>query len=43
MRTVGVPVTDQGAALDFYVGTLGSEKWLDADRDGDGLEIVEQA
>ncbi|MFY9928581.1 MAG: hypothetical protein WAK82_11310 [Streptosporangiaceae bacterium] len=47
MRTVGVPVTDQGAALDFYVGTLGFEKRLDADlgggRDGDGLEIMEQA
>jgi catechol 2,3-dioxygenase-like lactoylglutathione lyase family enzyme len=30
MRTVGVPVTDQERALDFYVGTLGLEKRVDA-------------
>ncbi|WP_336215124.1 VOC family protein [Nonomuraea sp. LPB2021202275-12-8] len=30
IRTVGVPVTDQDRALDFYVGTLGMEKRLDA-------------
>jgi lactoylglutathione lyase len=30
IRTVGVPVTDQDAALEFYVGTLGFEKRLDA-------------
>jgi lactoylglutathione lyase len=27
--TVGVPVTDQDRALDFYVGTLGLEKRMD--------------
>jgi len=30
VRTIGVPVTDQDRALDFYVGTLGLEKRLDA-------------
>ena len=30
VRTVGVTVRDQDAALDFYVGTLGFEKRLDA-------------
>ncbi len=30
IRTVGVPVTDQERALEFYVGTLGLEKRLDA-------------
>ena len=30
IRTVGVPVTDQDAAVEFYVGTLGLEKRLDA-------------
>ncbi|WP_067815761.1 VOC family protein [Actinomadura kijaniata] len=30
IRTVGVPVTDQDRALDFYVGVLGLEKRLDA-------------
>src|ERR1035437_4637631 len=34
VRTVGVPVTDQDRALDFYVGTLGLEKRLDADMGG---------
>ena len=29
VRTIGVPVTDQGRALAFYVGTLGFEKRLD--------------
>jgi catechol 2,3-dioxygenase-like lactoylglutathione lyase family enzyme len=29
VRTVGVPVTDQDQALDFYVGTLGLEKRAD--------------
>lgn len=29
MRTVGIPVTDQDRALDFYVGTLGLDKRLD--------------
>jgi lactoylglutathione lyase len=26
VRTVGIPVTDQDRALEFYVGTLGLEK-----------------
>ena len=30
MRTVGVPVTDQDRALDFYVGRLGLDKRVDA-------------
>lgn len=30
VRTVGVPVTDQDRALEFYVDTLGFEKHLDA-------------
>jgi lactoylglutathione lyase len=30
VRTVGIPVTDQDRAVDFYVGTLGMEKRLDA-------------
>ncbi|MEV6031575.1 VOC family protein [Nonomuraea sp. NPDC052116] len=30
VRTVGVPVTDQDRAVEFYVGTLGLEKRLDA-------------
>jgi len=35
MRTVAVPVTDQDRALDFYVGTLGFEKRMDATFGGD--------
>jgi lactoylglutathione lyase len=30
VRTVGIPVTDQDRALEFYVATLGLEKRLDA-------------
>ncbi|HEY2947045.1 MAG TPA: VOC family protein [Micromonosporaceae bacterium] len=30
IRTVGVPVTDQDRAVEFYVGVLGLEKRLDA-------------
>jgi lactoylglutathione lyase len=30
IRTVGIPVRDQDRALDFYVGTLGLEKRMDA-------------
>lgn len=30
IRTIGVPVTDQDRAVDFYVDTLGFEKRLDA-------------
>lgn len=31
VRTVGISVSDQDAALGFYVGTLGFEKRLDAE------------
>lgn len=30
VRTVGIPVSDQGRALEFYSGRLGFEKRLDA-------------
>jgi lactoylglutathione lyase len=30
VRTIGVPVTDQDRALDFYLNTLGFEKRMDA-------------
>ena len=30
VRTIGVTVSDQDRALDFYVGTLGFEKRMDA-------------
>jgi len=30
VRTIAVPVTDQDAAADFYVGVLGFERRLDA-------------
>ena len=33
IRTVGVPVTDQDRAIDFFVGTLGFEKAMDAPLD----------
>jgi len=42
MRTVGVPVTDQDRAIDFYVGTLGFEKRLDVDMGG-GRRWIEVA
>jgi catechol 2,3-dioxygenase-like lactoylglutathione lyase family enzyme len=34
VRTVGIPVTDQDQALEFYVGTLGFEKRLEAPMGG---------
>jgi predicted enzyme related to lactoylglutathione lyase len=40
--TVGVPVTDQDRALEFYLGALGFEKRLDAPY-GDGLRWIEVA
>jgi len=40
--TVIVPVSDQDAALDFYVGTLGFEKRLDG-AFGDGGRWIEVA
>jgi lactoylglutathione lyase len=42
VRTVGVPVTDQDRALEFYVGTLGLEKRLDVDMGG-GKRWIEVA
>ncbi len=40
--TIGVPVTDQDRALEFYVGMLGFEKRLDAPY-GEGERWVEVA
>src|SRR2546430_1981454 len=42
VHTVGVPVTDQDQAIDFYVGTLGFDKRLDADMGG-GRRWIEVA
>jgi catechol 2,3-dioxygenase-like lactoylglutathione lyase family enzyme len=39
VRTVGVPVTDQDRALEFYVGKLGFETRLDASFGGGGRWI----
>ena len=43
LRTVGVPVTDQDRSLDFYVGTLGMNKQLDAPLDELGARWIEVA
>jgi catechol 2,3-dioxygenase-like lactoylglutathione lyase family enzyme len=41
VRTVGVPVSDQEKALNFYVGTLGFEKRLDLPfGDGRWIEVA---
>jgi len=43
VRTVGVPVTDQDRALEFYLGKLGFEKRLDApleEFDGRWIEVA---
>jgi catechol 2,3-dioxygenase-like lactoylglutathione lyase family enzyme len=42
VHTVGVPVSDQDRAIDFYVGTLGFAKRLDADMGG-GRSWIEVA
>jgi predicted enzyme related to lactoylglutathione lyase len=42
VRTVGVPVTDQDRALEFYLDTLGFEKRLDAPI-GEGMRWIEVA
>jgi catechol 2,3-dioxygenase-like lactoylglutathione lyase family enzyme len=42
VRTVGVPVTDQDRALEFYVGRLGFETLLDVPI-GDGRRWIEVA
>jgi catechol 2,3-dioxygenase-like lactoylglutathione lyase family enzyme len=39
VRTVGVPVTDQEQALNFYVGTLGLDKRVDVPLGGGGRWI----
>jgi catechol 2,3-dioxygenase-like lactoylglutathione lyase family enzyme len=38
--TVGIPVTDQDRAIEFYVGTLGFEKRLDVPMPGGGRWIM---
>jgi lactoylglutathione lyase len=42
VRTIGVPVTDQDRALEFYTGVLGFEKRMDASF-GDGRRWIEVA
>jgi catechol 2,3-dioxygenase-like lactoylglutathione lyase family enzyme len=40
VTTVGIPVTDQDRAVEFYVGVLGLEKRLDVPTPGGGRWIV---
>ena len=40
VATVGVPVSDQDRAIEFYVGTLGLQKRLDAPTPGGGRWIM---
>jgi len=42
IRTVGVPVTDQDRAVEFYLGKLGLDKRLDAPMGG-GKRWIEVA
>lgn|GEM_PF-3010590 len=42
VRTVGIPVTDQDRALEFYTGRLGFEKRMDAPM-GEGMRWIEVA
>jgi lactoylglutathione lyase len=42
VRTIGVPVSDQDRAIDFYVGTLGFSKRLDVNMGG-GRRWIEVA
>jgi lactoylglutathione lyase len=42
VHTIGIPVSDQDRALDFYVGTLGFDKRMDADMGG-GRRWIEVA
>src|SRR5262249_4624550 len=39
IRTIGIPVSDQSRALEFYVGTLGLEARLDVTSGGGGRWI----
>ncbi len=41
IRTVGVPVTDQDQAVEFYVGVLGFDKRLDVALEGLGGRWIE--
>jgi lactoylglutathione lyase len=43
VRTIGVPVSDQDRALEFYVQELGFEKRLDAPLDEFGARWIEVA
>ncbi|WP_433323032.1 VOC family protein [Spirillospora sp. CA-294931] len=43
VRTIAVPVTDQDRAVEFYVGTLGLEKRLDAPMEQLGGRWIEVA
>jgi catechol 2,3-dioxygenase-like lactoylglutathione lyase family enzyme len=43
IRTVGVPVTDQDRAVEFYVGVLGLEKRLDVPAEQLGGRWIEVA
>jgi catechol 2,3-dioxygenase-like lactoylglutathione lyase family enzyme len=43
IRTVGVPVTDQDRAVEFYVGTLGLDKRLDTPVEQFGGRWIEVA
>ncbi|WP_188191235.1 VOC family protein [Nonomuraea sp. SYSU D8015] len=43
IRTVGVPVTDQDRAVDFYVNALGLEKRMDAPVEQLGGRWIEAA
>jgi lactoylglutathione lyase len=43
VRTIGVPVTDQDRAIEFYVGTLGLEKRLDVPAEQLGGRWIEVA
>ena len=43
VHTVGIPVTDQDRALDFYVGALGMDKRLDAPLPQLGARWIEVA
>ena len=42
IRTVGVPVTGQDHALEFYVGKLVPPMFSFRDQDGNGLVIIER-
>lgn len=43
IRTVGVPVTDQDRALEYYTGTLGLDVQMDAPIDELGARWIEVA